>query len=194
MGIAAARPLLIAGSTHDGEEEILCRVYQELAGRLPDLFFIIAPRNIERAAAVVKLARNKGLAVSTRRAGSKPDDQLMVLDTMGELAGLYRLADVAFIGGSLVPLGGHNPLEPAVAGIPVLFGRHMEDFADVVEDMLAAGCAIQVNGEDELLQGISVYLQDAGKRKEKGEAARRFVEARQGVNMRHIDLIRQVLS
>ncbi|MCK9296058.1 MAG: 3-deoxy-D-manno-octulosonic acid transferase [Desulfobulbaceae bacterium] len=194
LGIAAARPLLIAGSTHDGEEEILCRVYQELAGRRPDLFFIIAPRNIERAAAVVKLARNKGLAVATRRTGSKPDDQLMVLDTMGELAGLYRLADVAFIGGSLVPQGGHNPLEPAVAGIPVLFGRHMEDFADVVEDMLAAGCASQVNGEDELLQGIAVYLQDAGKRKEKGEAARRFVEARQGVNMRHMNLIRQVLS
>lgn len=194
LGIAAARPLLIAGSTHDGEEEMLCRVYQKLAGQFPSLLLILAPRNIERAAAVVKLVRHMGLAASTRSAGSRADDQVMVLDTMGELAGLYRLADVAFIGGSLAPRGGHNPLEPAVAGTPVLFGRHMEDFADVVEDMLAAGCAIQVGGEQELLQGISAYLQDPEHGKEKGEAARRFVEARQGVNMRHIDLIRQVLS
>jgi len=194
LGIDEGRTLFIAGSTHDGEEEMLCRVYQELVRRFPDLLLLIAPRNIERAAAVVKLARHQGLAVSTRSAGGRADDQLMVLDTMGELAGLYRLADVAFIGGSLVAAGGHNPLEPAVAGIPVFFGPHMEDFADVVEDMLAAGCVIQVGNENELLQGISFYLQDPQLRKEKGGAARRFVEARQGVNMRHIDLIRQVLS
>jgi 3-deoxy-D-manno-octulosonic-acid transferase len=194
LGIDAARPLLIAGSTHDGEEEILCRVYQELAKKFPDLFVILAPRNIERAPGVVKLVRNKGLRVSLRSAGSKADEQVMVLDTMGELAGLYQRADIAFIGGSLVARGGHNPLEPAVAAIPVLFGPHMEDFADVVEDMLAVGCAIQVGNENELFQGISAFLQDPGKRREKGVAARQFVEARQGVNMRHIDLIRQVLS
>ncbi|RJX27228.1 MAG: 3-deoxy-D-manno-octulosonic acid transferase [Desulfurivibrio sp.] len=194
LGIAADRPLLIAGSTHEGEEEILCRVYRELAARFPDLFLILAPRNIERAAAVVKLVRGKGLAVSTRRAGRHADDQLLVLDTMGELAGLYRLADIAFIGGSLVARGGHNPLEPAIAGIPVFFGPHMEDFADVVEDMLAAGCAIQVSGEQELLQSLSSYLQEPELGREKGRAARQFVKSRQGVNMRHIDLIRQVLS
>ena len=194
LGIDAARPLLIAGSTHDGEEEILCRVYQELVREFPSLFLILAPRNTQRAAAVVKLVRQKGLRASTRSAKTQAHDQVMVLDTMGELAGLYRLADIAFIGGSLVAQGGHNPLEPAVAGIPVLFGRHMADFADVVEDMLTAKCAIQVGSENELLQSISSYLKDSVKRKEKGEAARKFVESRQGVNMRHIDLIRQVLS
>ncbi|MBU0967536.1 MAG: 3-deoxy-D-manno-octulosonic acid transferase [Proteobacteria bacterium] len=194
LGIDAARPLLIAGSTHDGEEEMLCRVFQELVGQFPDLFLLLAPRNIERASAVLKLVRNKGLRVSTRSGGSKADDQLMVLDTMGELAGLYRLSNIAFIGGSLVAQGGHNPLEPAAAGIPVLFGHHMEDFADVVEDMLAAGCAIQAGSENELLLSIAAYLKDVAKRKEKGDAARQFVESRRGVNMRHIDLIRQVLS
>ena len=192
-GLPADRTILIAGSTHEGEEEIVCRVFQQLAVDFPRLFLVIAPRNIERGPAVLKLVRQKGLGASCRSAATRDDQQVLVLDTMGELAGLYRLADLAFIGGSLVAAGGHNPLEPAAAGVPVLFGPHMEDFADVVDDMLAAGCAVQVGNEEELAGRLRFYLANAAERKQRGEAAREFVEARRGVSMRHIDLIRQVL-
>ncbi len=194
LGIDEKCLLIIAGSTHEGEEEILCGVYQSLAENFPSLYLILAPRNIERVSAVEKLVRKKGLHVSRRTQGTHVGDQVMLLDTMGELAGLYPLADVSFIGGTLVEEGGHNPLEPAAAGVPVFFGPHMEDFADVQEDMLAADCAEQVAGGEDLEMRMSEYLRDAAKRKTKGEAARKFVESRKGVILHHIDLIRQVLS
>jgi 3-deoxy-D-manno-octulosonic-acid transferase len=193
-GLPLARTILIAGSTHEGEEEMVCRVFQALLVDFPDLYLVLAPRNIERGPAVLRLARQLGLAAASRSGGGPAGGQVLVLDTMGELAGLYRLADMAFVGGSLVAAGGHNPLEPAAAGIPVLFGPFMEDFADVVDDMLTSGCATQVRGEEELAARLRFCLADAAARKRQGEAARQFVAVRQGVSLRHVELIRQVLS
>ncbi|MBI5559521.1 MAG: 3-deoxy-D-manno-octulosonic acid transferase [Deltaproteobacteria bacterium] len=194
LGVPLGSIMLIAGSTHEGEEEIIGRVFGKLLEECPSLFLIIAPRNIERVPGVLQYIRRQGFAASNRSTGLRSGDRVLVLDTMGELAGLYGLADLAFIGGSLVAAGGHNPLEPAVLGTPVFFGPHMEDFADVVEDMLSAGCAVQARTEDELYRGIRLYLGNQELRKEKGKAAREFVESRQGVSMRHIELIRQVLA
>lgn len=192
--IGPDRVVFLAGSTHDGEEEIVCAVFQKLLRRFPLLFLVIAPRNVERSDSVVKLVRQMGLSVARRSKGVAGEDQVMVLDTMGELAGLYAVADLAFVGGSMVDQGGHNPLEPAVFGVPVFFGMHMEDFADVAEEMMAEQCARQVQTADQLLEGISGLLLDEKLRKKTGNAARVFVSSRQGVNLRHMELIERVLS
>ncbi|MFH1217579.1 MAG: 3-deoxy-D-manno-octulosonic acid transferase [Pseudomonadota bacterium] len=188
------RPVFIAGSTHDGEEEMLCSVFQKLLRRFPRLFMVIAPRNIERADAVAKIVQQKGFSVARRSAGVERDDQVMVLDTMGELAGLYAIADLAFVGGSMVDQGGHNPLEPAVFGVPVFFGVHMEDFADVAEEMIVEHCAEQVETAEQLMDAIRRFLESADLREKTGDAARVFVSVRQGVNHRHIELVERVLS
>ncbi|MFZ5759237.1 MAG: 3-deoxy-D-manno-octulosonic acid transferase [Thermodesulfobacteriota bacterium] len=194
FAIGSHRLVWIAGSTHPGEEEIVCAVFQRLRHAFPALFLIIAPRAVERADEVERLVRRHDLAVSRRSSGMEADNQVMVLDTMGELAGLYAIADIAFVGGSMVAEGGHNPLEPAVFGVPVFFGVHMEDFADVVEEMMAEGCAEEVGDAEELAEKIAPLLADEVLRKEWGTTARTFVTARQGVNDRYLDLIGEALS
>jgi len=121
------------------------------------------------------------------------NNPLLFFHTIGELANCYRFADIAFIGGSLPPLGGHNPIEPAVMGAPVLFGPHMEDFAEISQDLLTAGGAQRVGGEESLFQAASTWLADARLRKKAGQAAFRCVEKQQGVIERHLQLIQTLL-
>ena len=186
--------VFIAGSTHPGEEEILCDVFSRLLGKFSNLYFVIAPRNNERGRAVQDLVEHSGLKGVRRSKKERSDHQVLVLDTMGELVGFYGIADIAFVGGSFVDAGGHNPLEPAVFAKPVLFGPHMEDFADIVDEMVSEKAAVQLVGPDELYPQIVEYLQYPEKMKQSGQAAQSFVLARQGVTKRHIDLIERMLS
>lgn len=185
--------LLIAGSTHKGEEEIILTVFNKLRTAYPNLFLVIAPRDISRGREIQELATAKGITATCRSAKSQGSQKLLVLDTIGELAGCYRFADIAFVGGSLVPLGGHNPIEPAVMGAPVLFGSHMEDFAEISQELLATGGAIRVGGEESLFQAAATWLADARLRKDAGLAALRCVEKQQGVIERHLQLIQTLL-
>jgi 3-deoxy-D-manno-octulosonic-acid transferase len=129
MGLDPLRPVLIAGSTHEGEEEILVDVYRRLLADVPGLQLVVAPRYVERAGKIVDIAAAAGLTTRLRSAGpATPPAQVVVLDTIGELAAAYRIATLAFVGGSFVRRGGQNILEPAGQGKPVLFGPHMQSF------------------------------------------------------------------
>lgn len=195
FGIPGNTPLLVAGSTHPGEEEILLAVHHSLLKEIPGLFLVIAPRNKERGAAVASLAAAQGLAVRCRtEPAGQIVPQILVLDTIGELAGLYGLCEVAFVGGSLVRNGGHNPLEPACFGKPVLFGPHMEDFAEIAGDLLTLGGAFLVTDRDSLLACLKILLQDEGKRRQAGSQALALVDRNRGVAGRHVELIQGILK
>ena len=194
LQIPAHALVWVAGSTHRGEEEIIFGAFQKLAQSYASLFLIVAPRNVERGAEVAELAARRGLAVSRRSLGETGEGSVLILDTLGELASVYALCDVAFIGGSLVPQRGHNPLEPAVYGKPVLFGPHMEDFAEISSDFLAVGGARQVHDADELCGGLSRLLADSVERERVGRQAQTLVVSRRGVTEAHLALIRRVLA
>ncbi|MDH5299269.1 MAG: 3-deoxy-D-manno-octulosonic acid transferase [Desulfobulbaceae bacterium] len=193
FGLVADRLLWVAGSTHVGEEEVVLRVYRRLLPRFPDLQLVLAPRQVERGERIAALADREGLSAS-RRSRKEEGAALLILDTIGELAALYRFCDVAFIGGSLVAAGGHNPLEPAAFFKPVLFGPHMEDFGEVSRDLLEVGGAFEVTGEEELFQRLCLLLADSALRRECGGSGGALVQEQRGVTDRHVALILELLS
>ena len=184
----------VAGSTHGGEEEIILDAFQKLVQSCANLFLIVAPRNVGRGAEIADLAARRGLSASRRSLGEAGEGSVLILDTLGELASVYALCDVAFVGGSLVEERGHNPLEPAVYGKPVLFGPHMEDFAEISRDLLAVGGARQVHDAEELCVGISLLLTDAAERERAGLQAQELIASRRGVTEAHLALILTVLA
>lgn len=186
-------PLLVAGSTHVGEEMILLDALALLRPTHPNLGMVIAPRQIERSREVLALATRCGLVCRLRTDRAVYPCQVLVLDTLGELAAVYRQADLAFIGGSLVKQGGHNPLEPASFGRPVLFGPDMTDFAEISHDLLQAGGALQVTVKD-LATTVADLLADEGKRQRMGRLAGELVLAHQGATLRTLALIREIIG
>jgi 3-deoxy-D-manno-octulosonic-acid transferase len=190
----AGKRLWVAGSTHSGEEEVILRVYKKLRDEFNDLYLIVAPRNIERGAEIASLAHGLGLEPVRRSGGGGFGGELMILDTLGELAALYAEADFAFIGGSLVRERGHNPLEPAAFAKPVVFGPHMEDFAEIAEDLLAAGGAVRVADESAMAAVLGKWLAVDGERRTAGESAARLVEEQRGVTDRHLALVGRVIN
>lgn len=203
-GAAAAREkfsippeafLWVAGSTHRGEEEIVLQVFQHLLARFPGLFLVIAPRNIERAREVLRLSGQQGSGGAFLRSASPcMDGRIMILDTFGELAALYALCDAAFVGGSLVAEGGHNPLEPAAFARPVVFGPYMDDFQEISRDLLLAGGASMAHSKDELISWLEEMLSDGALRRAVGEKAKKLVDAQRGVTSRHIEIISGILG
>ena len=161
--LVRCRRLLVAGSTHEGEESVLLSVYRRLYVHHPDLLLVLAPRHLERVETVVRHVQAhdcRAVRRSQCEDGTAVDlagATVIVLDTMGELATVYSLCTVAFIGGSLVPIGGHNALEPAVFAKPLLFGPHMYHFPELAALLRQSGGAVQVHGEEELYECL-VYL------------------------------------
>lgn len=188
---AVGGPLLVAGSTHEGEEEIILRAYKKLRKDFPALELIIAPRDIERRETVERLIKNMNLTSSRRSEGGSTG--LVILDTLGELSAVYALADIAFVGGSLVAQGGHNPLEPAPHGIPILFGPHMDDFAEISHALLDCGGARQVNAV-ELLPALRDLLNSPETRHKMGERAADLIRRNQGAAQRYIEIIKDLLA
>ena len=164
LGIAAQRPIVLLGSTHQGEEILGVGVFKKLKQRFGQLLMIVAPRDPGRAESIGRLFREHGLTVGyiSNLAYDKSHDQCdaLVVNTIGILRRLYALADVAFIGGSMVAEGGHNPLEAASFGKPILFGPDMSDFADVSQKLTTAGGALCVHNERQFHEAISDLLSD----------------------------------
>jgi 3-deoxy-D-manno-octulosonic-acid transferase len=150
--VIGRRPVWLAASIHAAEEEAIVEVHQDLAARLPGLLTTIAPRHPDRGEALLERARLRGLASAQRskRHSPGPDCALYLADTLGDLGLFYRLAGVAFVGKSLIPHGGQNPLEPARLGCPVVFGCHMDNFEDMATDLVRAGAARRVADAGEL--------------------------------------------
>ena len=196
LGLAPDRPVLVAASTHPGEEGPVLDAFRRLRSRVPDLVLVLAPRHPERGAEVAALAADRGLAVVRR--SRLPEDgagraDVVVLDTVGELPALFPAATVVFVGGSLAPVGGHNVIEPAAWGRPVMFGPHMENFAEIAELFLAHRAARRVSGAGELEPVLAELLADPRQRAELGAAARSLVEANRGAAARSLVEIAAVL-
>ncbi len=155
LGLLTENLLWVAGSTHEGEEAVILRVYQRLQKHLSSLRLLIAPRRLERLDSVLATVRSFGLTPKRRSmCDGKPlrEREVLVLDTVGELARLYGLAAMAFVGGSLIPLGGHNIMEPILHGVPVLFGKHMDNFRPHADLVQQEGIGFQVQNENELAE------------------------------------------
>ncbi|HEX9242093.1 MAG TPA: 3-deoxy-D-manno-octulosonic acid transferase [Anaeromyxobacter sp.] len=187
MGLDPARPVLIAGSTHEGEEEQLLAVYARLRERHPGLQLVIAPRYVERAGRILALAAEAGLPVRLRTGGAAAGNaDVTILDSIGELATAYRLATLVFVGGSFVTRGGQNVLEPAAQGKPVLFGPHMENFKDSVQVLQGRG-GLQVSGPEQLYRVADELLSRPDQVEELGALARSSVGAIRGASARNVE-------
>jgi 3-deoxy-D-manno-octulosonic-acid transferase len=189
------RPILVAGSTLDPEERILLSVFERLSASSPGLFLVIAPRHLPRFDVVFDLASRKGLKVARRsRKESVDSADVLLLDTLGELASVYAEADVAFVGGSLASWGGHNIIEPASCGTPVLFGPHMQNFADVARIFLDAGAAVQVRDEAELESALRRLLASRDQREALGRKAAEVVERNRGAAGRSVSTLKELVG
>lgn len=188
-----------AASTHEGEEVEVLAAYRELLRRTPDSFLILAPRHPERAPGVAELIRKEGFPFRLRstldREAVIPAGGILLLDTVGELAGLYRASDLVFVGGSLVPTGGHNPLEPAACMVPVLFGPHMENFREVAS-LFAKHCGpeIQVPDARGLQEELLRLAADAAHRDELGRRGAGILLESAGATGRHLDVMASLLE
>lgn len=198
MGFSEEDLILVAGSTHEGEEETVLEVFRRLRGEMDRLKLLVAPRHPERFGRVERLLNGDGLSVQRRSAqgasGTRLESDVLLLDTIGELALAYSVADVAFVGGSLVPVGGHNLLEPVRYRKPVLFGPYTHKIQDVAAALVDAGGGNVVEGVADLFEAARRLLGDAGRRKQAGEAAHGVLAANRGATERNLALLGPLLA
>jgi len=198
LNIRENQNILIAGSTHRGEEEIILNVFKKLKGEFPDLVILLAPRHPERFSEVSTLLENKGFR-SIRRTEIKPSStpdnfEVILLDTIGELFKFYSIGTVIFIGGSLVPIGGHNILEPAIYKKAVLFGPFMDNFSEISQILEERGAGIRVRNEEEFFfQGRKLLL-NGDLRESLGRSALEVIEENQGALRKSIEVIERFLN
>ncbi|MBV1788370.1 lipid IV(A) 3-deoxy-D-manno-octulosonic acid transferase [Marinobacterium sp. D7] len=190
------RPVLIAASTHEGEDELLLRVWKALCLDWPSLALILVPRHPERFASVAALARRYSDRVCRRSAAETPslETEIYIGDTLGELMQIYAAADIAFVGGSFSGTGGHNPLEPAALGKPVLMGPDTFNFAQITQALSDAGGLVQVADEVGLLRTLRELVGNAERCAAMAQAARRFVADNRGALDRLQQLVEGELS
>lgn len=190
------RPVWVAASTHEGEDEQLLEAHALILQQLPNSLLILVPRHPERFERVTQLAARHEFRVITRSSGVVCDrgTGVFVGDSMGELPIFIGASDVAFIGGSLVPTGGHNMLEASAQGVAVVFGPHVFNFPSIARLLLAEEAAIQVNDSDELARQVLSWLTDASERSRFGENGRRVVEQNRGALGDLIELLELMLK
>jgi 3-deoxy-D-manno-octulosonic-acid transferase len=196
--VSPSRPVLIAGSTLRGEEDAVIRAFNRVRSTSVggSALLIVAARHPERFDEVERLCRQEGLSTVRRSElaiDSEPRADAVILDTIGELAQLYQIATTVFVGGSLVPAGGHNILEPAVHAKAIVFGPHMQNFGEIVDAFLAKEAAVQVRGERELEETIISLMADPVRRARLGAAARALVLANRGAKDKTLAVIADLL-
>ena len=190
--VSSNRPVIVAGSTMRGEEVAVLRAFARIKATMSGALAIIAPRHPERFDEVERLARDAGF-VTMRRSDlpidAEPRADVIVLDTLGELAQLYQIATAVFVGGSLVDHGGHNILEPGVFGKPIVFGPYMQNFKEIADTFLTSGAAVQVQSARELEDALLSLAGDPVRRARLGAAARALVEANRGAKEKTLAVI-----
>jgi 3-deoxy-D-manno-octulosonic-acid transferase len=185
------RPVWIAGSTHEGEEEAALAAHEQVRTRFPDALLLLVPRHPPRFEAVHGLLERRGVKFARRSAGELPEpgDAVYLVDTLGELQACYAASNVAFVGGSLVPIGGHSLLEPAVLGLPILSGPYTHNGADVAELLGQCGALRKVSDATALGEAVLAWLQAPSVARAAGEAGRRAVAANRGAVDRLVAMI-----
>jgi len=182
VDLFAGRFVWLIASTHKDEESIFLALYQNIKKKIPELLLVIVPRHPERFSDVKKQCKQQQLAVVLRTSKEKVrlDTDVYLADTLGELKMLYASADVAFVGGSMVPNGGHNILEAAAVGVPVMFGPYMSNFKEIARKVLAANAAIQCQDEAALILNLLILYNKPSYRAALAENAKAFVIQNQG--------------
>ena len=199
IGVATARPVFVAGSTHPGEEELLCDLLNTFEPAAARPFLVVAPRDVDRALQIAAQARRKNLTILRRSeitpTFAPPEHAVdcLVVDTLGELPDFYAAATLTFVGKSLIGHGGQNIVEAAAGGAPVVFGPHMENFQAMAQQFLAAGGAVQVADAGALRSAVQRLLSDAGERARISAAAERVIQASGGATERTVALITAAL-
>jgi 3-deoxy-D-manno-octulosonic-acid transferase len=190
------RPVWIAASTHEGEDVIVLRAFKTVLERSPEALLVLAPRHPERFLAVGQLCRSEGFDVLVRSElqAASAATQVLLADTMGELMLFYAASDIAFVGGSLVPTGGHNLLEPAALGVPVIAGPHLFNFTEISRLLLAAGGLTTVDGAQQLATQVQRLFDDSAQRVQMGEDARAVVAKHGGAQQRLLTLLERYLN
>lgn len=191
LKINPSAPIWVAGSTHEGEEAVILDVFTQLQKKFPDLVLVLAPRRLERLQEVVSEIESRNLKFIERSLLPAQDGQpIILLDTMGELANIYSIATVAFVGKSLFqPGGGHSLAEPAAQGVPTCHGPYMEYQRDMAESFSNIGATIKIQNSEDLKKTIEDLLLDPGKRKDLGEKAQNLVLESRGTTQKMAELI-----
>ncbi|MFZ0482339.1 MAG: 3-deoxy-D-manno-octulosonic acid transferase [Desulfobacterales bacterium] len=197
LHIQNARKVFLAGSTHPGEESILLDAFSKIKDHEDDLLLIVAPRNPERAGSVSRMFDSAGFSVGLMKELNKISSgkrlDVIIIDTIGLLKKLYAIADITFIGGSLVNCGGHNPLEPAAFSKPIIFGHDMSDFADISRMLLDAGGAVRVKDAKDLYNALVLLLENDKSASEMGRNALGVLTANKGAVEKTIQVIKDHL-
>jgi len=191
------RPVWVAASTRVGEEEYVLDAFARLRERIPRLLLVLVPRHPERFETVARLCQQRGFPIERRSDSRKsvaPETAILLGDTMGEMLLFHAAADVSYIGGSLVPLGGQNLLEAAAVGTPVVFGPHMFNFSEISRMALERGAGRQVQDVAELANAVAGYLENPTARRAAGEAGQRMVAENRGALAKTLELVRQVFT
>jgi 3-deoxy-D-manno-octulosonic-acid transferase len=194
--VPSSRLVIVAGSTMKGEESAVLRAFRRVRTTTPNALLVMAPRHPERFGEVEQLVRSEGWKTARRSdlaIDNEPRVDVVVLDTIGELATVYQIATVVFVGGSLVATGGHNVLEPAVFGKPIVFGPHMENFAEIAEAFVSNGAGVQLAGEQQLDETFLSLMSDPVRRARLGAAARALVEANRGAKEKSMTVLADLL-
>ncbi len=199
LNIVPGSRVFVAGSTHNSEEEIILSVYRRLLEEYPDFKLIIIPRHVERGNQVRSLANEAGfpdciMMTEIKNGKKRSQERVIIIDIIGELFKVYSLATVVFCGGSLVPKGGQNILEPAAWGKVIFYGPSMDDFTDEKNLMEEAGAGITIRNGDELLEGIRALLKDPERLSLKGEEGRKSVVSNMGASRRYAEMIGKNIS
>jgi 3-deoxy-D-manno-octulosonic-acid transferase len=190
--ISPNRPVLVVGSTSRGEEAAVLRAFARIKTTMPGALAIVAPRHAQRFGEVERLSRDAGFVTARRSElpiDAEPRADVVVLDSIGELAQVYQVATAVFVGGSLVDQGGHNILEPAMFGKPIVFGPHMQNFQEIADAFITNGAAMQVQSERELDEALLTLMTDPVRRARLGAAAQALVEANRGAKSRTLAVI-----
>jgi 3-deoxy-D-manno-octulosonic-acid transferase len=192
----SGRFVWIIASTHKGEDEIFFKIYHQLKQKIPELLLLVVPRHPERFKAVQKLAEQQQLKTIMRSSESNcsTETDVYIADTMGELKMLYAAADIGFIGGSMVPVGGHNILEPLAVNLPVMFGPYMINFKEIAENVLSFQAAIQCQDSYEINETVMRLYEDQAFRQQLIENGRNFLRSNQGATSRIIDILEKHLK
>ncbi len=195
MGLDGSAPLWIAGSTHPGEEGVVLNAFKDLKQTFPMLQAIIAPRDPGRGREILSMASQAGFKARcrTQPPGTERID-ILILDTLGELLGCYGLADVAFVGGSFVDTGGHNLLEPAGYGVPVLFGPFVESCMEMARELQNCGGGVQIKSSADLEKNVGSILRDRALADNMSSAARELVQENQGAVSRYIKVLSDLVD
>ena len=198
----ATRPVWIAGSTHAGEEEMVLTAHSAVLADAPEALLLLVPRHPERFQSVADLLGRRGFRYERRTTsgglgpagGLPPEAQVLLVDTVGELATMYAAVDVAFVGGSLVPVGGHNLLEPAALGVPVITGPYQANSKEVAQSLLQSGGALEVADAAGLAAVVKRLFADSTERQRVGASGRAVVDANRGSAARVLELVERWLN